>query len=490
MSGVRDARSDSTSAIASSSDIMQELWREWIDLDTWIVVTAALAAIACALPGNYLLLRRQSLLGDALSHAVLPGIVAGYLAWNLFESAGWFPVSQTADLRHFVLFAGAACSGLLAVLTTEWMQRLGRLEAGSALGVVFTAFFALGLLLIRLAADQAHIDPGCVLYGNLETISLDRLPGTAIPRAAVVNGAMALLNAALWIVFYKELQLAAFDPGLAETLGIPVQRLHYGAAAITAATVVAAFETVGSILVIAMLIVPAATARLLTDRLRPMIFVSVATAALSAILGHVGALTLPRAIFSLAGYPEVEGAGTAGMTALASGLLFVLALVCGPKHGLLRRAWDKGWWQIRIATDDVLGALYRQEESSSTPHAFAGPVNVLSLHPWWIVRLAMRRLILDKSVVASDKGHQLTDAGRHRARELVRSHRLWEAWLSQQFHVPGERVHASAEKVEHFLGETLREGLAAELQQTTQDPHGRVIPPEHEPESSRADSKT
>jgi manganese/zinc/iron transport system permease protein len=443
------------------------------------MLTAALAAIACTLPGNYLLLRRQSLLGDALSHAVLPGIVIGYLSWNLVESSGWFPISQTAGWRPLVLFAGAACSGLLAVLAAEWTHRLGRIDAGAALGVVFTSFFALGLLLIRLKADQAHIDPSCVLYGNLEMIVMDRIPGTPIPRAAVVNGLAVLLNVALWLIFYKELQLAAFDPGLAETLGIRVSRLHYGVAAATAATVVAAFETVGSILVIAMLIVPVATARLLTDRLRPMILVSVMIAGLSAVLGHIGAMVIPKPLFAALGYPAVEDAGTAGMMSLAAGLLFVLALIAGPKHGLVRRAWDRAWWQIQTAADDLLGILYRQEELPAGERlSHWNQLAKLLSQPSWAIRLAARRLTHAKWLVMAGNDVQLTDAGRSRARELVRSHRLWEAFLAQRFRVPEGRVHASAEKVEHFLGESLREELAAELQQSTQDPHGRAIPPE------------
>lgn len=462
--------------------MMELLWnlpREWVGLDTWITVTAALAAVACALPGNYLLLRRQSLLGDALSHAVLPGIVVGFLGWNAFEHAGWFPPEQTAGLRHLVLFLGAACSGLVAVLLSEWTQRYGRIDSGSALGVVFTSFFALGLLLIRLLADEAHIDPGCVLYGNLETVILDRIPHTEIPRAAVINAAMVLLNAVLWLLFYKELQLAAFDPGLAETLGIRIRRLSYGVAATTAATVVASFESVGSILVIAMLIVPAATARLLTDRLRPMILMSVFLAGLSACLGHVGALIIPHAVFSRLGYSEVEGAGTSGMMALAAGGLFLLALVIGPKYGLLRRAWNYGWWQIQIASDDLLGLLYRQEELPEDRRLTSWTMlSAMLAQPSWIVQMAVRRLSHAGCLTFTDHGYLLTEAGRKKARELVRSHRLWEAFLSQEFQVPGERVHASAEVVEHYLGESLRDGLAAELHQPTQDPHGRAIPEE------------
>ncbi len=116
--------------------MFHELLLDWGEYDTWIVITAALAAAACALPGNYLLLRRQSLLGDALSHSVLPGIVLSYLAWNALEQTGWLPIAETAGLRHLVLFIGAAGSGLLAAVLWEWTHRLGRLDAGSALGVV------------------------------------------------------------------------------------------------------------------------------------------------------------------------------------------------------------------------------------------------------------------------------------------------------------------------------------------------------------------
>lgn len=454
----------------------------WSSYDTWIVITAALAAIACTLPGNYLLLRRQSLLGDALSHAVLPGIVLGYLGWSLIETSGWLPRPQAAGLRHLVLFAGAACSGLAAVLAAEWTQRLGRVESGSALGVIFTTFFALGLLLVRLFADQAHIDPGCVLYGDLEMVVIDTIPGTSIPRAAVINALAVAVNLALWMLCYKELQLAAFDPGLAQTLGIPVARLHYAVAAVTAATVVAAFETVGSILVIAMLIVPAATARLLTDRLRVMLLVSVVLAGLCAVLGYLAAITLPKVLFSQLGYEGVEDAGTAGMMSLAAGALFVLALIAGPKHGLVRRQWDWLWWQVQIAADDLLGIMYRQEELPEAERIsdFHRLSTMLS-QPRWTIGLAARRLRAAQWLSATSRGWELTEAGRQKARELVRSHRLWEAFLAQRFHVPDERVHASAEKVEHFLGEHLRKELAAELQQTTQDPHGRAIPPEAAP---------
>ena len=162
---------------------------------------------------------------------------------------------------------GAAVSGVIAALLTELIQRWGRLERSAALGVVFTSMFALGLLLIRLFANRAHIDADCVLYGNLETTASDTLAGTGIPRGVIVNGAMLLMNGLLVLVFFKELRLATFDAELAESQGLRAGWVSLALMTVTAATVVAAFESVGAILVIAMLIVPAATARLLTNRL-------------------------------------------------------------------------------------------------------------------------------------------------------------------------------------------------------------------------------
>ena len=247
----------------------------------------------------------------------------------------------------------------------------------------------------------------------------------------------------------------------------------------TAVTLVAAFESVGSILVIAMLIVPAATARLLTDNLRTMLLVSVVLAMLSAVLGQVGVLALPLAVSAAWGSTVEIGTGTAGMIALAAGLIFLSAFIIGPKYALIRRAWDRAWWEMRIAEEDILGVLYRLEELDSPQSVTLRQLVPLIQFPPPIVWLAARRLVSAKSLVREPGGLRLTDPGRGRARELIRSHRLWEAFLTQHFRVPHERVHASAEKVEHFLGESLREGLAAELDQSTRDPHGREIPPEH-----------
>lgn len=461
----------------------------WQGLDTWIAITGALAAMACALPGTWLLLRRQSLLGDALSHAVLPGIVVAFLGMNWLEQSdrdaskvvgqaaeGTVARSVTGDLarvarRQTVLFVGAAVSGIVAALLTELIQRWGRLERSAALGVVFTSMFALGLLLIRLFANRAHIDADCVLYGNLETTAFDTLAGTGIPRGAIVNAAMLLMNGLLVLVFFKELRLATFDAELAESQGLRAGWVSLALMTVTAATVVAAFESVGAILVIAMLIVPAATARLLTNRLSVLLVLAPLIAAIGAVLGHVGALTLPSMICSRVGLPGIDDASTAGMMAVTTGVLFLFAVIANPQQGLVRGLIDQLRLQVRIAREDLLGRLYRREELERVTDWRD------ELPRTWAAWIARRRLLRKGLIQIGTLHDELTDAGRRFAQDIVRSHRLWESYMARHFDLPGEQLHATAERVEHFLDPALQAKLAEELNQPSIDPHGMSIPP-------------
>lgn len=456
-----------------------EILSGWETLDTWIVVTAALAAMACALPGNFLILRRQSMMGDALSHTVLPGIVIAFLIVAFCERQGWISGGMHSGWRHAAMFGGAMGLGVVSALLTEAVQKLGRVESSAALGVVFTSLFAVGLLLIRVAADKVHLDPDCVLYGMIETVVMDTYPGSTVPRAAVVNGLTLLANLGLIALFFKELRLAAFDPGLADALGFRSRTMHYALMAVTAATLVAAFESVGSILVIAMLIVPAAAAYLLTDRLSTMIGLSLVIAAFSALVGHAAAITLPSIVFSRLGFPMVADASTAGTMAVAAGALFVLAMLLGPRHGLVSKFVDRARLGLRIVREDVLGLLFRMEELRGDGNAAAMAPGllrtVLRLGPLES-RLALWRLRREGNVTVQTAGIRLSQAGRNIARSLVRSHRLWESYLARHFLLPADHLHGSAERVEHFIDPTIEKDLADELKAPSQDPHGRTIP--------------
>ncbi len=453
---------------------------DWSLFDTWIVVTAALAAMACAIPGCFLLLRKQSMMGDALSHTALLGIVLAFLFAQGLKASGWISTETYVATRHLAMFLGAMIIGIVAALLTEWIQKIGRVEASAALGVVFTTLFAAGLLLLRLFADHVDIDPDCVLYGTIETVVLDTFGTSGVPRAAVVNGGMLLLNVILVLIFFKELRISAFDPALATALGINARLMHYGLMAVTAATLVAAFESVGSILVIGMLIVPAAAAHLLTDRLSVMIGLSLVIASASALLGHASAITLPSIIFGRIGFPTVIDASTAGMMAASSGFLFLLAMMFAPRYGLISKAFAQTNLRLKVLSEDMLGLLYRLEEVEATEALKTASKlmsKALGIGPL-ATRFALLRLKWNGSVESGSFGYQLTPAGRSAASRLVRSHRLWESYMARHFAVPDDHLHETAARVEHYINPELLEQLASELDQPVADPHGRAIPGE------------
>ena len=442
----------------------------WDHVDWLIVVTGAFAAMACSIPGIFLLLRRQSMMGDALSHTVLPGVVAAVIFSEWARHTHWLPAESFTWFRQLTLFIGALFVGIVSSLLMEWIQRLGRVEASAALGVVFTTLFAIGLVMIRRAAD-IHIDMDCVLYGNIENATISAL----IPLVIVFT-----LNLLLTLGFYKELKIAAFDPALATTMGINARLMHYALMAMTAATLVLAFERVGSILVIAMLIVPAATSFLLTQRLGPMLAMSLLLGIATAILGHLSAIVVPPAIFPRLGFEALAdaSASTAGSMAVAAGGLFVIALLLSPRQGVITSYLTRWRLSLRIAMEDVLGRLYRSEETASNLHGMS--TETLRKRTSWsgpgVLSLALRRLRMQGLIVTNSQGYTLTDRGRSEAKKLVRAHRLWESYMAEHFELPEDHLHETAERVEHFIDPEIREALAAELKLPVADPHGKRIP--------------
>lgn len=241
-------------------------------LTLWTVVISALAAAACSLVGCYLVLRRLSLLGDAISHAVLPGLVLAYLLTG--RIGGWPAV------------VGALAVGVLTSLLTDVVHRTTRVPEDASMGVVFTSLFALGVVMLGLARG-ADLDPGCVLYGLIELAPLDTVPllGLEVPRTVLTLAPVLLVVAGLLVLLWKEMKLVAFDPALAVSLGLPAALIHHGVLAVTAGVTVASFEAVGSILVVAMLIVPPVTAQRLTQRLEWMVALSALLAVSAAVIG-------------------------------------------------------------------------------------------------------------------------------------------------------------------------------------------------------------
>lgn len=452
----------------------------WSSFNSWTVVIAALAAMSCAIPGVFLLLRRQSMMGDALSHSVLLGIVGTMLIVQSFKAMGWIDSEQVLVWRHTFYFVGAVGIGVLCALLTEFIQSLGKVESSASLGVVFTSLFALGLLLIRLEADGVEVHPDCVLYGNVDTAAVATVSSWNIPKDAIWNGIVLLLNLICVVLFYKELQISTFDPDLADSLGFPARLIHYSLMMLASVTLIVAFESVGSILVIAMLITPPATAYLLTNRLSHMIGYALLIAAITALVGHAMAVSVPEVIFSRLGYPNVRGVSTAGMMAVCSVGLFLVAALFAPQLGLVSK-W-RAIWKLnrRICAEDLLGLLYRMEEAGATidlrNQYFQQAVQENRFTNFFAVRWLLKTGRI--RIPTSETGYVLTESGRALARKLVRSHRLWESYVAKHFAVAQDQYHESAHRAEHFVDETARKEIAKELEQPLDDPHGQTIPEE------------
>jgi len=296
---------------------------EFVRFSLTPIAIGVLASVACAVPGNFLVLRRQALVGDAISHVALPGIVAAFLV--------------TGTVASVPMMLGAGAAALVAAVLIEALRRLGRIEPGAAMGVVFTAMFAAGVLVLEQTdTSGVHLDVEHALMGNLESLVWLRAEGwgslldpAALSRLPPELGRIAAVCAAivaLVLLFWRWLAISTFDEGFARTQGIPVGAVGLGLVAAAAMAAVAAFDAVGSIIVIAMFVCPPAAARLMTDRLAAQVWWSVAFAALSAVLGYV-----------LAGYGPLwlgrtHAVSAAGMIAAVSGAILALACLFGPRR--------------------------------------------------------------------------------------------------------------------------------------------------------------
>jgi manganese/zinc/iron transport system permease protein len=278
----------------------------------WIMFIGALVGASCGIIGCFLVLRRMAMLGDAISHAVLPGIVLAFL------------FSGSRNILPMLLGAGAL--GLLTAFITETLQRRGRLQGDAAIGVTFTALFALGVILVSRYAGQVDLDLDCVLYGEILYAPFDRLEIAGLdlgPRQAWSMGGVLIASGLFILLGWKQLKVCAFDPALARSMGINVVLWHYLLMTFTSITTVASFESVGAILVVAMLTVPPNTAYLLTDRLWRMVVLAAGFGAASAVLGY--------------GVATVLDASIAGAIATVSGVFFLLAAIFSPRHGVIKR---------------------------------------------------------------------------------------------------------------------------------------------------------
>ena len=305
---------------------------DFLRLDLPALLAAILACGSCGLLGSFLLLRRDSLLGDALSHAVLPGIIAGF--------------AITGARAGLPMLLGALAAALLAVFLIGLVRRVARLESGAATGAVFTSFFALGLMLMEATgARSVDLDLDCVLFGQLESVVwleaqgfaslLDPVALAALPRQLFLLTAVAVVLAGLVALLWRPLHLLCFDPDYAAAIGLPARGLELALNLMVAAAAVAAFEAVGSILVVAMLVCPAAAIRLLTDSYRTQVLGGAVLGAALGALGYAVAGPLPAAFGQAFSLNAAGVIGTLGGVTVAGAMLLRQLRNASPKPAII-----------------------------------------------------------------------------------------------------------------------------------------------------------
>lgn len=414
----------------------------------WIILTGATVAVACALVGTFLVLRKISMLGDAISHAVLPGIAIAYIL--------------AGGRNAFFVFVGAVIFGVLTTFIVQFLSNAG-IQGDASIGVAFTFLFALGVVLISLYGDGAHIDLDHVLYGEIAYAPFDMVMVGDLPlgpRAMWVNAILILFNGLTIGLLFKQFKICSFDPATASSLGIPVNLMHYLLMFLVSVTCVGAFESVGAILVVAMLIVPPATAYLLTDDLKAMLFTSFVIGIASSITGYYFARAFDVSI--------------AGAMALMSGCLFAAAFLFSPKYGYVSKRLHQARLSERERQEDILLALWRFAEAGLKDI----DVHALEVELKWgagQLRSSLRRLAQKGLLKVGSGQFELSEEGARQTKALIRRHRLFESYL-EKHGVRPDHVHLSADRGEHYIQPETTERIDKVLGERLEDPHGRVIP--------------
>jgi manganese/zinc/iron transport system permease protein len=358
-----------------------------------IVLIGVVTAVAAALPGTYLVLRRTALVSDAISHAILPGIVVAFFF--------------THDLNSPVLLVAAAATGVLAVVLIEALIRSRLVPEDASIGLVFPALFSIGVILISRYAGGVHLDTDSVLLGELAFAPFDRLLLGGIdlgPRALWTMGAILILNLVVIGLAWKELKLATVDAGLATLLGFSPALIHYSLMTLVSITAVGAFDAVGSILVVALMIAPPATAYLLVDRFAPMLWLGAVVAAVSAVLGYGVAFLLDVSI--------------AGSMAGACGLLFAFAFLFAPRRGLLAQGRRRAVQRLDLGVRMLVVHLLHHQDTEAAEEECG--LSGLHQHLKWsvgrtqqVVREAEQKSLVERSgelLRATDTGRRLAEA--------------------------------------------------------------------------------
>ncbi|MCB0646213.1 MAG: metal ABC transporter permease [Saprospiraceae bacterium] len=411
-------------------EILQTLGSEWA---IRAMVTSTMVGITCGTIGAFIVLRNMSLIGDALSHSILPGIYFSFLIVG-YSTLGFF--------------IGSVIAGIITAVAITYIQQTFKTKNDAAIGIVFTAMFAIGVMGIsRLNNTQGnHLDLKDFLFGNVLGIS-----NTDI----VLSGIVMIYTILCILLFYRYFFITTFQPTIAATMGISTKAVYYFLMLILSFAVVAALRSVGVILVVAMLITPASTALMFSNRLRRVLLISAITGAMSALIGFFLAV-----VFDTTPGPAMVIVAT---------LIYIMAALFSPLKGLIP-AWIRSRNQrVKIAREDILKYLHKNGSAADGKIAFDLGMQQNDVK-------TQLSILKNKGLVTKSSQPTLSSEGNIAAEDLIRAHRLWESYQSKNMGLNSEQIHEDAERLEHHMTPEFLDELDQKLGYPKTDPHGSPIP--------------
>ena len=412
----------------------------------YVLAGCVILGISAGLLGCFAFLRKRSLLGDALSHAALPGVCMAFILTGTKEPA--------------VILAGAVTSCWAGALAIEWIVKYTRCKEDSALGMVLSVFFGLGILLLT------HIQKS----GNAAQSGLDKFlfgqAASLVAKDVYLLGGLGLVLCAMVILGYKELKIISFDPDFARGIGLPVKLVEIVLATMIVLAVCIGLQAVGVVLMAAMLVTPAAAARYWTNQLSKMLLLAVLFGAVSGFLGaYVSYLSarMPTGPWMVVGVTSI----------------FILSFLFAPERGAAARIIRQRRFRRKTGVENILRTMYKFGERTGDGYAPRSLGELLQHRdmPMAFLRQTIRRLEQGGFVREASGGRfALTEAGIHEAERVTRLHRLWELYLTKKLEIAPDHVHDDAEEIEHILTPELEQRLLDELAGENLDPHGQQIP--------------
>lgn len=400
------------------------------------LIGGSIVAIVAGVVGCLVVLKRMAFLGDALSHAMIAGVAGGYLVMKLLFGA---------EAHAPGMLLGSLIAAITTVALISFVSRISRIKEDTAIGIMYTGIFALGVVAVSMFRHYIHIDLMHFIMGDILGVADSDLWVSAFVAALVLT---------ILIFFFRHFQLATFDPVMAASIGLPVLLIDYVLTTCVSLVVVSAVSMVGVILVVGLLITPAATAYLLSDRLDRMMWL----AALFGVTSVVGGLYLCVWLDSAGG----------GAIMLFCTLQFLVVLTVAPKYGLLAR-----WLRMRNIVpqqviEDILTTILRYGKKT--------PINVIQqyVHSGTGITKALKRMSQDGLILVSAEGYDLTDDGAKEANKVLRAHRLWEAYLDT-IGTPEEQLHPTAHQLEHISDSETVDYLGEKLKKSQQEPDGQIV---------------